>query len=309
VTNSGGKLQPFVVIACLEQVFCVLEHGKMTTENQVVEKLDTSSQFAAGFSSDEQPIDQTVGAELPTDEGSDTVEDVEAAKAVATPPALTVTPEEWDKVQRGLAEIEDFRRSTRSEFDKLGGKFGEINRAMQQRNGSTKASKEAMAKLEAEYPEVGSMINAIFAGDVDVAAPPQGAEDIERRVQERLKPELERIDKLANGQIDLGMKVYHKDWKQVVNDPAFDAWRQTLSANEAHQTLHSDDVEFAAGQIEKFKVAKALAIKTLTEKAAKQSRIQNSTKRLEAAITPQGTANAGAPTKTLRDHFREGFAN
>lgn len=277
-----------------------------TTDDQAASNPDHAAAFAAGFAGEESPHE--LAQEHPADDGAtDETLQPEAAQAVAEPQSVTITPEQWQGVQAGLAELADFKRGTRAEFDKLGGKYGEINRAMQQRPAGVRFSPEALADIEAEYPDLGVKLKALFAEGAPAAAAP-APDDIERRVQERLRPELERINQqLASQQIDLGMKVYHKDWRQVVSDPGFERWRQSLPAAEAQQTLESDDVEFAAGQIDKFKAHRQALASQAAANAARTARQQNGAKRLEAAITPQGVARTGAPTKTLHDHFRDGF--
>lgn len=267
---------------------------------------EEASAFAAGFSGEESPLEVTAGTDAVIEETAD----VEAAQAVATPEFAAITADQWNSVQSSLAELDNLKKGTRAEFDKLGGKFGEVNRAMQQqRPGGMKISKEAMADLESEYPELGAKLKALFteSGDAPTVAAAVDADEIERRVQERLKPALAHIDKLASQQVDFGMRVYHKDWQQVVASPDFEAWRKSLPEAEAMETLASDDVGFAAGQIDKFKAYRQELADKATAEATRKARQQNGAKRLEAAITPQGTAKTGALTKTEHDYFREGF--
>lgn len=277
----------------------------MTTaaENQV----DEAAAFADGFSGNEE-----------TQNTAPVVEEVnstEAAKAVAEPETVTITKDQWQNVQSGLAEIENFKRSTRTEFDKLGGKYGEINRAMQQRPAGVRISKDALAEIEAEYPELGKKLKTVFLDGVDNAPSNTGNNpDIEQLVQAKLAPELERLKKLELQQVEFGMKALHRDYSKVIKTPEWADWLRSLPPEEAQQTVNSWDVDFCAGQLDKFKVH----AKTLEEQAAADAKKaaedvnrlkkqQNGTRRLEGAITPQGAGKAGAPVKTEYDYFKEGF--
>lgn len=277
------------------------EHSSTQEDNQAA--------FAAGFSGEELPPDTTAAGADDADPAIDDKPEAEAAQAVAAPEFVTITPDQWNSVQSGLAELADLKRGTRAEFDKLGGKYGEINRAIQQRPAGMKFSKEALSEIESEYPDLGAKLKALFteAGEAPAPAAAINPDEIERRVQERLRPELDRINQLAIQQVDYGMKSYHRDWKQVVASPDFETWRKSLPEAEAMQTLQSDDVDFAAGQIDKFKAHRQTLAEKAAADAARKARQQNGAKRLEAAITPQGTAKTGAPTKTEHDYFRDGF--
>lgn len=283
----------------------------MTTTPEIVETPETQTDsalnaaaFSAGFSGEEDKAEPATPAIEETPES-------EAAQAVAEPEFISIKPDEWASVKAGLAELENLKRNTRTEFDKLGGKYGEINRALQQKPAGVKVSKEALDSIESDYPELGSKLRALFAGgdETPATAPGIDADEIERRVQEMRKPDLERINQLAIQQIDLGMKVYHRDWKKVRDEPAFEEWRKSLPEDEARQTAESNDVDFAAGQIDKYKAHKQALAEAEAAKAAKAQKLQNGQKRLEAASTPQGTARTGAPIKTEHDYFKEGFSS
>lgn len=281
--------------------------------------------FAAGFDGDETRVieaDPAAGsADQPDAPADDTsANGAEAAQAVAAPEFVTITAEQWAGVQSAVADLKELKTGVRTELDKLGGKFGEVNRAMKQRPAGTGISKEALAHLTDEYPELGGHLKNLF-----IDTPAEGtaqanadATEVDRLVQERTKPVLDSMAKLQELTVDYGMRVHHKDWRKVINSPEFESWRTSLPAAEAHETLNSDDVDFAAGQIDKFKAhqvaaneaaaqaAKAAAATTATQ-ANRTSRTQSGNRRLEAAITPQGTSKTGAPTKTEADYFRDGF--
>lgn len=280
----------------------------MTIATEPSATQETMASFAAGFSGEESPLETTATSTDTTDPVLDDNSEAEAAQAVAAPEFVTITPDQWSGVQAGLAELENLKRGTRAEFDKLGGKYGEINRAIQQRPAGMKFSKEALADIESEYPDLGSKLKALFADGGEATAAAVSPEEIERRVQAQFMPEINRLNQqLASQQIDIGMKLHHRDWRQVVASPDFETWRKSLPETEAQQTLESDDVDFAAGQIDKFKAHRQALEEKVTAEAARKARQQNGNKRLEAAITPQGTARTGAPTKTTHDHFRDGF--
>lgn len=294
----------------------------MSTPEAQASAEEEKSAFAAGFDDDNAQAASPPQAEDPQPEAIEAAAAEPEPQPEPEPPqTISVTAEDWKRVQDEINELKTFRGGIRTEFDKLGGKYGEINRALQQRPGGVRVSKDALAKISAEYPDLGPLLAEAFSDDTQAqphqAVPSVTPEEIQRRAQELLQPELKKV---ADLRVDLAMSVHHKDWRNVVTSAEFDAWRQTLPYNEALQTLQSEEADFVGGQITKFKAhrqeledkakqAAEAAANTAAQSAARAARQQNGQKRLGAAITPQGTARAGAPTKTEQDYFKEGFSS
>jgi len=91
----------------------------------------------------------------------------------------------------------------------------------------------------------------------------------------------------------------HKDWETVVRSEDFSKWGSTLPAQEWESLRSSNDADEIAKGLDSYK-------DFATKAQAKASKQQSANKRLEAAITPTGTASSPA-TLSERDLFLQGW--
>lgn len=253
---------------------------------------DFNAEFSAGFDSPE------AGQEAPTEVVVDTPEVAEAAEeAVAAPEVVSLTKDEWDATQARLQEFEKFREQTTRQVDGLAGKYGEVNRTLQSMPKGSALKPDSFAKLKAEFPEIGEMLESSLSTITAPAAPAVDMDEIGRRVQEmqeqreaRLRLEL-RQESLSDA---------HEDWREVVTSTDFEAWTAKQPKDYADKVIKSNSPKVVADAITAFKASKVVPARVSNT---------NSKARLEAAITPQGSPSRGAPSKTEVDYLKEGFGN
>ena len=255
---------------------------------------DLDADFAAGF---DTPADEQAQESSP--EVGETPEVVEAAEqAVAAPETVSLTKEQWEATQARLQEFEKFREHTVRQVDGLAGKYGEVNRTLQNIPKASTFKPEAFAKLKAEFPELGEMLESSLSTvsgqgqAIDPAEIDKRAETIVAQREAKLRLEL-RQEALAD---------QHEDWKEVVTSDEFEAWRSKQPADYAAKVIASNSPKVVGDAISAFKASKAAPVQ-------QKSSHTNSKARLEAAITPQGSPARGAPSKSEVDYFKEGFGN
>lgn len=287
----------------------------MTQELAAVEH---SNDFASGFDDKaETPIAAPVpAAEEPVAVPTESPAAGEAAQAVAPgSEAVTLTRAELTALQQRLENAERFHKNVDSRIDTLGGKFGEVNRALQNLPKGSALTPERFARIKAEYPELGPLLEeALLDASPGAAAMPQA--DIDKLVQEKLAEmstpmRKQLMDEIKAEAVHEKMTDAHADYVEVLKSPEFDEWRQGLSFKRAQEIETSSDPKFVIKAISDFKARNqpALAVPAVPVAPAPSPQTSNVRARLEAAITPQGSPNRGAPSKTEQDYFKEGFTS
>lgn len=241
----------------------------MKTENLQTnqEVQDESAAFEASFNGEpkEEPKKEAPKAE------PEVVEPVES-KVEAAPAPI---PQEDD---------------TKAEIRKLHGKIGALNDIIQQNLKASKVEGKPaaamvldMKRTMEQYPEIGPLLQEDLM-DFVRAMPGQQVDpkQIETLVTERLAKEVAalRADTVTG---------VHPDWETDLwnngeRTPAYQAWIKTMPETDAQKFESSTNPTYVSGKLTQFYEWKAKA-----EKAAidKQSRLQ-------AAVTPQGSAKATA---------------
>lgn len=274
-----------------------------------------ADEFAAGFSETEVPQER-LKEEVAEEVTPETQEEVkeEPKEEVKEPETISITAEQWNALQSKLTEIDSFKQDAYRRIDQSLGKYGELNRSLQEiqkkPQGGLSLSKDKFKRLSQDFPEMA----ALLAEDLNEAftAPPVVPEqqatsldpaELEKRVQERVAKEIQDIA-LKNEMREL--KRAHADWETVIQSPEFEQWGNTLPQDEWKNLVLSSDADTVADGITRFKAFKAKADAEQASALAREQKKQSASKRLEAAITPTGTAG-GPPSKTDRDMFLEGF--
>ena len=274
----------------------------MNEEIVTQEATDTTedAQLAAGFN--DAPI-----VDVPQ-EVAETQEEVatEAVEETPEPKIETVnlTADQWRSVQDKLAEIETFRGETSKKIDAAHGRYGELNRTLQQMQQRTstgvKFDAAKFKRLGADFPEIAAMLaedlSESFQGSVQ-AAPVFNPEEIEQKVSGRVAEEVQKIAVKAEMR-ELARR--HADWKEVINTKEFVEWGKTLPPQELAELGASVDADYISPRLDQFKAYR----EKVTAVAQKK---QSGAKRLEAAITPQGSASS-PHALTERDLFKAGFS-
>lgn len=276
-----------------------------------------AEQFAAGFS------DAPDAPEVPQEEVKDeVVEEVtpetseEVKEEVKEPETISITAEQWNALQGKLTEIESFKQDAYRRIDQSLGKYGELNRSFQEMQkkpqGGVSLSKDKFKRLSADFPEMAALLaedlNEAFTGSAPVATEqqvPQAIDpaDLEKRFEERVAKEIQQLA-IKNEMREL--KRRHSDWEAVVTSDEFNQWGATLPEAEWTSLRASNDADEISTGLDTFKAFKAKADAEKEAALAKERKQQSASKRLEAAITPTGTAG-GPPSMTERDMFLQGF--
>ena len=259
------------------------------------------------------PQDDAPAAELAQDESQDAGDEAfaagfsgEEAKPIAEPEP---DPEE-QSIQDFLKEFEELKAKA-AEIDKLKereqriyGTLGSLKQSIDQLRSQPRPSatavqvtKEKFAKLGQMFPEMAELLaedlNGVLTG---VGATPADPSQFEQTFDSKLTERLQQSQQAMQQQFEAKvLTVMHPDWRQVVPSPEFQQWKQSLPEETRAELDTSWDAEFIGSKLNEFKDWKS---KATQGQQAKQ-------RRLEAAITPKGGAQA--PVPTVEDAFIQGF--
>lgn len=290
----------------------------MTEALQEQTDKEVADAFAAGFTDTPQQTEakpEPVATEQQesAEPSTQAVEEPQPEeKAETQPETVTITAEQWKSVQDKLAEIDSFKERSTRLVDQSFGKIGELNRTLQQlqpmvnKAGGVKLSAASLKRLGTEFPEMAQML----AEDLSEAlgAAPQEEKPVEQ------KPEVEAAPAVPTVEIKhlLSIDKAHPDWRDTIRSEDFNKWGNSLPAGMFESIVTSNDYETVITALDAFKVyqQKQLAAKPRGTEVPAESPVppkkQNVTKRLEAAITPRGTASTPS-SLTDGDLFRQGF--
>lgn len=248
-------------------------------------EVDEDAAFAAGLQ--DLPTETPVAAKEP-EEPAAQVEPVEQA-----PKYAQITEEQWQEIQSRAARADELKATLEKVSGTAFGKIGGIERTLQQlqSSGVGQVSAEDFTKLSAEFPDLAEMLveglNAALkkaprAQQVDLA-------EVEGKFNAALA---ERLDKQELALETRLLTSRHKDWREVVATPEFQAWQLTKPIT-FQQQLAGRDSDFIADALTEFKTAR---------KAADANTRRG---RIEAAVTPRGTG--GNATHDTEDPFMAGL--
>lgn len=298
------------------------------TEEAIQQTQETEQQaeadFNQGFSKAPEQSAPDANAEVKT--GDATAKDAEtvtgdsAAKEVkaevpAEKPALIagMTEADWNAAVAKAAGplAEKLQADIRKNF----GQIGEMNRVLQEvkqglsagRGPGRKITADLLKRVNEELPGLGDALaqdlSAILGGAEEAQANAEAkgqsfnAEDFYAK---KVLPALQEAEARQNERAELRIvKSIHRDFDTVVKSPEFGAWVKTLPADRQKEVLESKDGFVAADAVTEFKSS--------AEKAKKDQ--QKKSNRLEAAVTPRGVPNAGAPStdEDPEAEFNSGF--
>lgn len=272
-------------------------------ENQNVENAveQDDAAFAAGFN-------EARGEEPPVEEPK-----AEEPKVEEAPAAVEPEPEPTPNLIAGLTE-DQIRAailkanevdSLKAQIEKSFGKYGELNRSLQQlqqqKSGGVQLNAQALKRLSSEFPEMAEMLasdlSEALAG-VSGGGQQQAAFDpdaVEQMLQGRIADVRAGLEQEMEKRL---LKRAHRDWEDVVTSDDFKLWRQNvLPAEESERLGGSWDSDFIAEKLTEFKEWK---------KQATVSR-ENKQKRLEAAVTPRGDAGGPSTVQSEEEAFLAAF--
>jgi hypothetical protein len=287
------------------------EQQEVTAEELSQQEADESAGFAASFG------EEARGDEPPAEEQNET-EEQEAGETQAEAVAEEVTDEASEQAESKVAgvtdeqltamlaklpKIEELENMTTAEIRKLHGKFGDINRTLQelQKSNAAKPSVRLAAakltRLQENFPELAEML----AEDLNDSAEMGGSSsaDVEalvnQQVDEKVKAARDEMEQRM--QMSL-LKIQHRDCFDIPKSDEWKVWLQTQPKEEQEKIGDSWDADYLGSKLTEFK----------SWRDTKHQGSQQRKARLERAITPKGVAQAVKPVVlTEEDGFNEAF--
>ncbi len=265
------------------------------TEQQTPEVEQPQAEAAAPVQSDdaafEAGFNQAQGIETPEPEVKPEPEP--EPKLIAG-----MTEDQLKELLAKAAEVDKLREQQSKVFGSLGSLKQSVDSLRNQPRPSVTGvtlTKEKLARMHKAFPEMAEMIaedlNGVLSGGA-AADPAQFEQLVETKLNERLQQTQQAMQQQFEAKV---LTVLHPDWKAVVPSQEFVQWKQSLDPEVQAELDNSWDAEFIGSKLTEFKDWKT---KLATSQASKQ-------RRLEAAITPKGSANPPAPTD--EDAFMAGF--
>lgn len=210
---------------------------------------------------------------------------------------------EFVQIKNKLAEFDQLKAEQAKKFDQAFGTLGGLKQSLEsfrnQSSGQIEISPEDFEELRSNYPEVADdQIKGLqrVLGKLKGGAP--NPVDIDRMVQEKMTPEIEKISKSFQSKlVEIQLETAHSDWLEVVRKDEFKDWMTKEGLED------SDNPKVVVGYISRFKDATKPPPKV--EEKPPSSRQQ----RFAAAVNPKGTGATPKPNKTDMDDFLSGYSD
>lgn len=254
--------------------------------------------FAKGFDTVHKPEEY----EEPT-EALAPVEEPEERAEPEEPEEEPVLPEfgmTASQLKQKLASIDHLQQKYEQDISKVFGKFGEINRHLQQA-GPGSLNKLSLKKLREEYPDVAELLESDLSESIGKPGPGFDPSELDQRFQTYSQTFEQKIRDLFEIRL-LAFK--HPDFNTLFDgensrwlDLDAKEWLEKEADEETKRDfLSSRDAAWLSAKLDAFK----------DWKKKKYAAKETSTKRLERAVAPT-TTNARAPGPSDYDEFVAGF--
>ncbi len=275
------------------------ETSEVTTQSSDVHdgpQGDSDVDFDAGFDGVEQAA--TPGsAEQSHHQGT---QDGAGATAEALPQTrlAQITEDQFKALMQKADEVDQIRSDSKRQIDTLAGHLGgmkQLVEGLKQQRGPLSAGQ--LKRLGAEYPDVARLLQEDLGALGAAGGQTLDSAEVDRRAQAIVAQQLPK--ELVKQEIKI-LRLYHRDWVDVVRSPEFADWSRTLSVAD-QQRLAGNDGEFIADRISDFKARPK-------PRSAAQTAVSSNSRqrRLEAAVSPKG-AGGHAPAPAAEDDFEAGF--
>ena len=256
--------------------------------------------FAKGFETAHAPdqYKEVEGDEPPTD-----LLDPDQSAEPQPEPVLAEFGMTASQVRQKLAAIDHLQQKYEQDISKVFGKFGEINRHLQQ-SGPGALNKLSLKKLREEYPDVAELLESDLAESIGKPGPGYDSSDLDQRLQTYSQTVANEIQTIRD-QFEVRLLAFkHPDFNTLFDgennrwkDLDAKEWLENVADEETKRNfLSSRDAGWLSAKLDAFKEWKR------KKYAAKET----STKRLERAVAPT-TTNARAPGPSDYDEFVAGF--
>jgi len=220
--------------------------------------------------------------------GDEVIPPAEPEPEPEPPKMFGYTEDQFKALFEKAQEVDRLKEREAKIFGTLGSLKQAIEARREQPTATAKFTKESLKRLYAEYPEMAEMLSQ----DLSEISIPQSAFD-PTAVESIVSKQVDQVGKTYETKL---LTVMHPDWRNVVQTPEFDGWKETLAPKDREVLENGWDAISIGERITAFKEWKS--------KAA-QKTVSNQ-RRLEAAVTPRTTARS-APVMTEDDAFLQGF--
>lgn len=280
----------------------------MSLDTEVSSNNDEDLAFAAAYAEargEEPPAEQVVEEETQdqTEQESEAVdEDQPAAEEEKPVIAAGLTDEQLTALLARVPKIDDLEASTSKRMEQVFGKFGEMQRTINElKNGGSgqpvRISKEQLKRTFTEYPEMAEML----AEDLSEALKMGGGSSFDQaQFDERLAQREAAIREESTRVMEAKLlTLAHRDWEKVVSSDEFSVWKQTQDQETQDALSTSWDSLYLSDKISEFK--------GWQDKSKNISSLRK--ERLSAAVTPQSTPSTGPTVQSEDDAMAAAFNN
>jgi hypothetical protein len=264
------------------------------TNEEEVRKLtpeeEAERDFAAGFSGEPEEGEYIDGEEV--EQEFDGEEESEGEEPPEEPiiEEFGMTASQLRERLAQIDQIDAIKQRIETDFSKVYGKFGEVQRVLQQQ-GPGRLNKVALKRIREEFPELASRLEEDLADSIGAAGP---APDFKELVEERLQQVSTDLIKRYEERL---LARDHPDYKKIATDPDFDKWiAEAADEDTKKQIRESTDSIWLSGRLTEFK----------EWRQKREESTKSSAKRLERAVAPEGRAPR-SPKRTDYDDFLAGF--
>ncbi len=256
---------------------------------------EAEGNFDAGFESVEQTTTPANTQDKQEHQPQDSAQ--AAADALPAPKLAQITEEQFQALMRKADEVDQIRSDARRQIDTLAGHLGGMKQlvdSLKQRGPMTAGQ---LKRVSQDYPELAKALQEDLREFGGAGGPAMDMAEVSRRAQAIVAQELPK--ELVKQEVKI-LRLYHRDWVDVVRSQEFTDWSRTLSPTDQHR-LAGNDGEFIADKISEFKARPR-------PKTGKQMSVPTNTRqrRLEVAVSPKG-AGGHAPASAAEDDFEAGF--
>lgn len=279
----------------------------MAVENDVIEVPegnDAAAEAAFAEQFNESPVEHTADEETENEvqelqpDTEQTAEQVDEVAGEETPEQQV--EDEHAKLLALLNDIPARNDLTEKEIRQIHGKFGEVNRALQELKNSNsgaanvRVTKDQFKRLNEEFPEIAEMLAEDLAGISFPSGGGVSAESVQPFVNTEVAKVREELTKTMNTNL---LTIQHRDWTTVYGSEDFSTWKANQPPEVQHELDNSWDAMYLGEQLTKFKTWRD-TVKNTKEK---------NNERLLKAVLPKGGTKAQNGLVSEEDAFNAQF--
>lgn len=302
------------------------EKGDETVVDTAATAAEEEAAFASGFKGADSPSDEKKDEikEPPTEESDKKDEEVKEPPPVVEvkkPTYVQITAEELEELRAGAKKVAEIEGKVTEQFRKAFGTMGTLKQAIDKvSNDRGEINKEALAKLEVDFPELGAQIRDVLVRQGKVEEKIEQSRDASVDLEKLLK-------KSKDEDIEAEIAEEHPDWKQVIGPwgvkTEFRTWLASKGESYENKVNSTRSPRTLIAALDSFKAdrAKKPAPPAKDEKGANGTTSAKGSPQvqrpasggqprrdlLRASVQPRGTGATPPRPKSELDHFSDGF--